>query len=135
MILQTVASMRWRLSSFDIATAFLRGRADEPNPFAMEPPQELRQMLGLNDSEVCALVGNAYGRVDAPLLLYKELCTQPTALGFRHHPLEPCVFLLETTRDRQNTLHGVLGMHVDDGISGGDAFYHNNFSVLRKSFH
>ena len=31
----------------------------------MEPPVELRRKLGLSSDQVCALVGNAYGRVDA----------------------------------------------------------------------
>ncbi|CAE7650873.1 GIP [Symbiodinium sp. CCMP2592] len=35
-VLQTIASMRFQLSSFDIKTAFLRGKADAANPLAME---------------------------------------------------------------------------------------------------
>ena len=131
-ILQTIASMRWHLSSFDIATAFLRGKADESNPLAMEPPSELRQLLGMNDKEVCAFIGNAHGRVDAPLLFYKELCKQLLAPGFRHHPLDPCVFLLETVQDKERTLHGVLGMHVDDGIGGGDSYYRKQIQRLKE---
>lgn len=50
---------------FDIATA-LKGKADSNNPLAMEPPPELRKKLKLQSNEVCELVGNAYGRVDAP---------------------------------------------------------------------
>ena len=88
-ILQTIASRKWILTSFDIKTAFLRGKADDSNPLAMEPPNELRRKLQLSDEQVCALVGNAYGRVDAPLLFYKELSNQLKALGFTVHPLEP----------------------------------------------
>ena len=36
-ILQYIASRQWELTSFDIKTAFLRGKADESNPLAMEP--------------------------------------------------------------------------------------------------
>ena len=75
-VLQTIASQRWLLQSFDIKTAFLRGQADADNKLAMETPLELRQKLGLRAEEVCELVGNAYGRVDAPLLFYKELKSQ-----------------------------------------------------------
>ena len=70
-VLQTIASMKWELQSFDIRTAFLRGQADPGNPLAVEPPPELRRLMGLQANEVCDLVGNAYGRVDAPLLFYK----------------------------------------------------------------
>ena len=128
-VLQTIASRRFQLSSFDIKTAFLRGKADANNPLAMEPPKELRQVLGLKDDEVCELLGNAYGRVDAPLLFYKELSKQLMALGFTRHPLEPCVFLLQ----KNNTLHGILGMHVDDGVGGGDSVFKGKIDELQKS--
>ncbi|CAE7839564.1 GIP, partial [Symbiodinium necroappetens] len=82
LVLQTIASSKFPLGSFDIKTAFLRGKADENNPLAMEPPKELRKLLNLRDDEVCQLLGNAYGRVDAPLLFYKELSSQLEALGF-----------------------------------------------------
>ncbi|CAE7671894.1 GIP [Symbiodinium sp. CCMP2592] len=81
LVLQTIASKKFRLGSVDIKTAFLRGKADETNPLAMEPPKELRKALNLKDDEVCQLLGNAYGR---------------------------------------GILRGILGMHVDDGVCGGD---------------
>ena len=124
-VLQSVASSKFTLTSFDIKTAFLRGKADASNPLAMEPPVELRRALNLQDSEVCQLLGNAYGRVDAPLLFYKQLL----ALGFVRHPLEPCVFMLYT----EQKLSGVLGMHVDDGVGGGDASFNAKLQELAKT--
>ena len=85
LVLQTITSCKFPLGSFDSKTAFLK--ADENNPLAMEPPKELRQLLNMRDDEVCQLLGNAYGRVDAPLLFYKELSSQLEALGFVRHPL------------------------------------------------
>ena len=85
-------------------------------------------MLGLKEEEVCLLLGNAYGRVDAPLLFYKELSRQLLKLGFERHPLEPCVFLLRTA----NQLHGILGMHVDDGLCGGDKLFQAKIDELEK---
>ena len=131
-ILQTIASMKWRLSSFDIKTAFLRGKADDSNPLAMEPPIELRKKLGLTDQQVCSLIGNAYGRVDAPLLFYKELVGQLKKLNFQVHPLEPCLFILESQGPKGRILHGVLGTHVDDGICGGDQYFHDQISKLKE---
>ena len=131
-ILQMIASRQWALSSFDIRTAFLRGRADDANPLAMEPPKELRQKLQLREDQVCSLIGNAYGRVDAPLLFYRELALQLKKLGFRVHPLEPCVHYLESWKGDVRTLHGIIGTHVDDGICGGDEFFHKQLQKLRE---
>ena len=131
-ILQLIASQQWILTSFDIKTAFLRGKADSDNPLAMEPPKELRSRMQLKDDQVCALIGNAYGRVDAPFLFYKELCNQLQNLGFKVHPLEPCVYYLESWNGDQRVLHGVLGTHVDDGICGGDSWFHSRIELLRE---
>lgn len=130
-VLQAIASYKWVLSSFDTKTAFLRGKADSKNPLAMEPPIELRKKLALTDDQVCALVGNANGRVDAPLLFYKELTKQLHKLGFQTHPLEPCVFLLESRQGNKRILHGVLGTHVDDGVCGGDESFHQQLEKLK----
>lgn len=131
-ILQMISSFQWELSSFDIKTAFLRGKADENNPLAMEPPVELRKKLQLGDDQVCKLVGNAYGRVDAPLLFFKELGKQLKELHFKVHPLEPCIHYLESIQDGRRTLHGVLGTHVDDGLCGGDDWFHEQLNKLRQ---
>ena len=132
-VLQTIASKKWDLSSFDIKTAFLRGQSDKDNPLAMEPPPELRQKLGLTAEQVCALVGNAYGRVDAPLLFYKELSKQLDKLHFTKHPLEPCIYLLETTQGNRRTLHGIIGTHVADGVCGGDSYFYNQLEALKTA--
>ena len=83
LLLQTIASKQWMVQSFDITTAFLRGRSDE-RKLAMEAPPELQSLLGMNDNQVCLLQGNAYGRVDAPLLFYKEFSPKTrTGWGFK----------------------------------------------------
>ena len=127
-VLQTIASKRFHLESFDIKTAFLLGKADESNPLAMDPPKELRQALGMTDDQVCLLLGNAYGRVDAPLLFYKELSKQLLALGFSRHPLEPCVWMLYT----EGKLRWIVGIHVDDGVCGGDAVFRQKIADLQR---
>ena len=93
LLIQTVSSHKWQIQSFDITTAFLRGRSDG-RQLAMEPVEELRQALKMSKEEVCLLEGNAYGRVDAPLLFYREFRKQLEALGFEAHPLDNCLFLL-----------------------------------------
>ena len=127
LLMQTVSSHKWQIQSFDITTAFLRGRSDG-RQLAMEPVEELRQALRMGRDEVCLLEGNAYGRVDAPLLFYKEFRQQLETLGFEAHPLDNCLFLLRNSSCPEK-LDGILGTHVDDGIGGGN----NRFEeALRK---
>ena len=71
LLLQIESSMRWDVASFDIKTAFLRGKANG-RELAIEPVPELRQLLQMNPNEVCLLEGNAYGRVDAPLYCFSK---------------------------------------------------------------
>ena len=98
----------------------------------MDPPVELQRKLGLRADEVCELIGNAYGRVDAPLLFYKELKGQLEKLGFRVHPLDPCVFMLESLQGQDRVLHGILGVHVDDGVCGGDEWFQLQIQRLQE---
>jgi hypothetical protein len=121
LLLQTVSSMRWTVQSFDITTAFLRGKSDD-RELAMEAPRQLRDLMGMGPENVCLLKGNAYGRVDAPLLFYKEFRKSLENAGFRAHPLDSCLFLLRNKNYPQQ-LDGILGTHVDDGISGGNKNY------------
>eukprot|EP00435_Cladocopium_sp_Y103_P067582 s130_g30.t1 len=129
-LLQTVSSMKWRIQNFDITTAFLRGRSDG-RELAMQPVPELKTMMGLSDDEVCLLEGNAYGRVDAPLLFYREFRKQLEKLQFEAHPLDNCLFLLRNQKDPE-VLDGILGCHVDDGIGGGNQRYEEALTQLQK---
>lgn len=130
LLLQTVSSKNWNIQAFDITTAFLRGKSDK-RELAMEAPPELKKMMGMKDNEVCLLKGNAYGRVDAPLLFYKEFRRHLEEIGFSVHPLDNCLFLLRDKHDPQK-LHGILGTHVDDGIEGGDAEFERALTELQK---
>eukprot|EP00435_Cladocopium_sp_Y103_P005105 s4875_g1.t1 len=129
-LLQTVSSQKWRLQNFDIRTAFLRGKSDG-RELAMHPVPELKALMGLRDDQVCLLEGNAYGRVDAPLLFYKELRKQLESLHFEVHPLDNCLFLLRNPENPEQ-LDGILGCHVDDGIGGGNHRYEAALDQLQK---
>ena len=131
LLLQTVSSMKWVIQSFDITTAFLRGRSDE-RQLAMEAPPELRSLMGMDMEQVCLLKGNAYGRVDAPLLFYKEFRKRLEEVGFQAHPLDNCLFLLRDPREPQK-LDGILGTHVDDGIGGGNKNFEIALEKLQKT--
>ena len=129
-LLQVIASSKWRVQNFDIKTAFLRGKSDG-RELAMEPVSELRRLMKLADDEICILEGNAYGRVDAPVLFYKEFRRHLEAVGFEAHPLDNCLYILRNKRD-PTKLDGILGTHVDDGIGGGNQNYDAALRELQK---
>ena len=131
LLLQTVSSMKWTVQSFDITTAFLRGKSDD-RELAMEAPRELRDLMGMGPEHVCLLKGNAYGRVDAPLLFYKEFRKRLENVGFTAHPLDSCLFLLRNKNNPQQ-LDGILGTHVDDGIGGGNQNFEKALEQLQKT--
>ena len=130
LLLQTAASHQWQIQSFDITTAFLRGKSDQ-RELAMEPPKELRELLGMTNEQVCLLEGNAYGRVDAPLLFYREFRKCLEAVGFTAHPLDNCLYLL---RDPHNPsiLNGIMGTHVDDGLGASNEEFSRALQLLQK---
>ena len=134
LILQKISSNRWRLCSFDISTAFLHGKGDG-RLLGIQAPPEIKEALALGPGDDCELVGGAYGRIDAPYLWYQELRKALVELGFHQCPLDPCVFSLSSQdAGGQYRSHGVLGIHVDDGICGGDDVFHETLEKLRKRF-
>ena len=79
--------------------------------------------------------GGAYGRIDAPYLWYQELRKALLELGFPQSPFDPCLYTL-SERGSSGVVqhHGVLGVHVDDGICGGDSRFHAALDKLRSRF-
>jgi len=131
LLLQTICSKNWVVQSFDITTAFLRGKSDD-RELAMEAPHELKEMMNMDKSQVCLLQGNAYGRVDAPLLFYREFRKRLEEVGFTAHPLDNCLFLLRNEKN-PTLLDGILGTHVDDGIGGGNHHFDKALERLQKT--
>jgi len=135
--LQCIASHRWNARSFDIRTAFLRGSRQDSRILGVEPPPELRLRMKLGDDEVCELLKGAYGLVNAPLLWYCELKNALLGLGFVISPMDPCLFVLpkkNVLNEHEPKIHGVLGVHVDDGLGGGDAVFNQTIKMLGKRF-
>ena len=95
-------------------------------------PPELRDKLDIRGDEQCALMGGAYGRIDAPYLWYKAFRETLENLGFITCPLDGCLFSLVTPeKDGTPRVRGVLGIHVDDGIGGGDDYFHSVLQQLK----
>ena len=131
LILQQVASRKWKLINFDISTAFLQGKGDG-RKLGIKPPEELREALKMGPTDQCRLEGGAYGRIDAPFLWFQTLKQTLEELGFIQNPFDACTFSLVTKGpDGEPRVHGVLGIHVDDGIGGGDSYFGRIIEQLR----
>ena len=132
LIMQYAASSHSRLQSFDIQTAFLRGSRQDGRILGMEPPKEMRIAMDLKPWECCELLKSAYGLVNAPLLWYVELKNALITLGMKMSPLDPCLFALPK-RDGKG-VHGLLGIHVDDGLCTGDAVFQQVIDSLEAKY-
>ena len=130
MILQMAASQRWTIGSFDIKTAFLRGKEHSDRILGIEPPPELRQRLQVGSNEVLQLLKGVYGRVDAPYLWFMELKKGLEEIGFTQAPFDPCMYILES----EGMTQGVVGIHVDDGLCCGTPYFHEKVKQLEQKF-
>ena len=131
MLLQLCAARKWSISSFDVKTAFLRGSRGDNRQLGLEPPRELRTKLKLKDNGICELLKSAYGLVNAPFLWYQDLREALLQLKFTISPLDPCLFVLA---DESGYVHGAIGMHVDDGLCGGDSVFMQALNQLEERF-
>ena len=134
LLLQMVASRGWTLINFDVSTAFLQGKGDG-RKLGIHPPEELRTALGMRHGDQCQLEGGAYGRIDAPFLWFQTFKETLERLGFIQSPFDACTFCLISPGEHGETVvHGVLGVHVDDGIGGGDELYTQAIQRLRDTY-
>jgi len=132
LIAQVIASMGWNLMSFDIKAAFLQGRTQEGRVIAVEPVPEMVSAMNLEPNEACRLVKSAYGLIDAPFLWFTELDKTLRSLNFIPSPFDPCLYLLYKEEAQEPS--GILGIHVDDGLCGGDSYFMHKIQELEKKF-
>lgn len=132
LLLQLIVSHGWSLGSFDIKAAFLQGKPQDNRVMGLEPVPELAAAMKLQPNEVCKLDKSAYGLIDAPFLWFQTLCEELKNLGFVSSPFDPCMYVLR--HPETGKLSGVLGVHVDDGIHGGDEFFHQQIQKLEKKY-
>ena len=132
LIAQVIASMHWTLMSFDIKAAFLQGKTQENRVIAIEPVPEMVSAMDLKPNEVCRLVKSAYGLIDAPFLWFTELDKTLRSLNFVPSPFDPCLYLYY--HDETKGPSGILGVHVDDGLCGGDEHFQAAIHELEKKF-
>ena len=114
-----------------MATAFLQGKGDG-RKLGIHPPPELQEALRMRGQDQCQLEGGAYGRVDAPFLWFQTFKETLEGLGFIQCPFDACTFSLITPKvDGAPKVHGVLGIHVDDG---GDSYFSKVIEELRAIY-
>ena len=129
-ILQYAASSGWDTGSFDIRTAFLRG-SDDSRQLGLEPPIEMRNKMKLAHHEIVQLLKGAYGRVDAPLLWFREFQKGLLELGFTQSPFDPCLFTLQNEKGQTC---GLIGIHGDDGLCCGTPEFHAKLKILEAKY-
>ena len=71
-----------------------------------------------------------YGLVNAPKKWWDRLKTSLIEHGFTSCALDPCAFVPQ----KSGTIHGVLGVHVDDVIGGGNGTVDRVMTKVRKEF-
>ena len=133
LILQTISSHSWQLMSFDIKAAFLQGKPQADRLMGLEPVPELRQALQMSSQQIGLLQKGAYGLIDAPYLWYCALVSELVHLGMEVSPFDPCTFVLRDKQDPKK-LAGVLGIHVDDGLCGGNEQFQALLEKLEQKY-
>lgn len=88
---------------------------------------------GIPENAVIEILGNLYGQNDAPAAWFREFSTHVCSLGWHQSVLDPCMF---TLRDpKENTLRGVMGVHVDDtAVGGSGTLFEQSIKALRQRF-
>ena len=112
--MQLIASLGADLFLGDIKGAFLESEKQENGPlFAHLPPGGIP---GVPSDAVIMIIGNVYGKNDAPAVGYQSFDQEARAAGFERSSFDKC---LHYVRDEEGKLCGVLAVHVDDTASGG----------------
>ena len=86
-------------------------------------------MLNL-DETVLRLRKAVYGLVNAAKKWWDRLKISLVEHGFTSCALDPCAFVLR----KSGKIHGVLGVHVDDVIGGGNEFFDRIVTAVREAF-
>ena len=115
-ILNVMAVKSWTPHSLDVKSAFLQGQPIKRDIY-LKPPPEAEAKNKLWKLNKCV-----YGLDEASRYWYLRVKTLLLSLGLELSPFDNCVFLLKN----QGDLVGVLGLHVDDFIWGGD----HNFGIV-----
>ena len=130
---------RWKAFSADVKSAFMQAdQIDEDTRIYIKPSADMRRrlerLMGLKHDEVLRALKPAFGDVRAPRQ-WNDSADKVMTLEIKmmRHPLDRCVYMStrKTTAedeefccfhygDEVRVVDGVLGLHVDDYIGGGE---------------
>ena len=117
--LQLIASIRGLAYVADVKSAFTQSIKGQRTGrlFASAPPGGIPGIP--QDEEVLIeVLGEIYGLISGPPGWRRTVLTELKDLGFRNHPLAPCVVLLYSDAKNQ-PLVGVIVIETDDFLMGG----------------
>ena len=125
-ILNIIATLQWDVKSIDITSAFLQSNDINRDVF-VKPPKE----SGEDTDIVWKLKKTVYGLGDAARAWYLSVKEKLLKLGAKPSSYDPAVFRWH----HEETLAGVICIHVDDFLFGGnDMFIENVVNPLSQSF-
>ena len=130
-VLQTIASKKYRMQLGDVTGAFL-----ETDTFRREQKLFLRaprkvKLPGYEDVELFEVVRPLYGLNDSPQQWFIKFKDTVKRQGWVQSKMDHCVFMLW----KNQRLCGVMGVHVDDVIMGGNGnYYQAKEKELRSTF-
>ena len=117
--LQMLASLKVKGWVSDVRGAFsqgMRGQRSEPL-FALPPPGGIP---GESEDIVIEILAEIYGLISGPPGWRRSLFTTFKQLGFKSHPLAPCVVpFYETLDGKPNQFSGLICVETDDLLVGG----------------
>ena len=133
LLLAECSQRRYKVSVGDIKTAFLRGDDTElSRQVYADPPKEVKEVLGMTDTQIFRMVKAIYGLLHAPKKSYESLSRFLKENGWQQHALDQCLYKLVGP---QGDVHGYIGIHVDDIVTGGQgSMYEAKIAELRARY-
>ena len=123
-LLSTLASNKWELSSIDITRAFLQGEPIERTVYLKPPPEA-------NTDKLWRLKKCLYGLADGPRKWYLKLTGELKRLGCTQHKIDKGLFYY-TLNDK---LESVITCCVDDVAYGNTPLFLSNIlNTLKQTF-
>ncbi|CAK0792453.1 unnamed protein product [Prorocentrum cordatum] len=140
LILLILCQQSWKMVAADVKSAFLQAKdiREQGVRIFSRPTKDIRRrlakMMGLKDDEILQMLKPAFGDVRAPRQWNQTITEAMIEIGFLQHQLDRCCFLsyriaadgddpflVWSADDGQSyVLDGILGLHVDDFIGGGE---------------
>ena len=131
-VLQLIASYQFKMQLGDVTGAFLEAdnmvRAEGKLFMAMPTTYPLP---GYDKEQLFEVIRPIYGLNDSPQNWFNKFRQTVKGQGWIQSKLDPCVFFLW----QGEQLAGVMGVHVDDVVIGGEGpLFDQKLKVLRSTF-